>query len=386
MTDKTDSQTRARLFYDDTCPMCRRWIARVAPMLSRSGVVALPFEDGAAEPEMRLLWHDGRVFGGADAALFLAGRHWWSWPLFALSRLSPIHALLSAIYRRIAANRHCANGHCALPAPAMSPSLPLWIGWTFTAALSAGAFGIGLLFPRIPGMLWMWLLAGAMWLGFKFIAWSRQSGHVSPLFALWVGMDSAAFARHRPISPEQPARYLPGIVGMVTGIALLAEAAPRVPHPTEAGWLVMAGLVCALHFGLFHLMAGAWQRLGFPVTPIMREPWRAATLAELWGARWNRAFSDIARLAVFRPLVRRFGVAWGTLGGFLVSGLAHELVVSVPARAGYGLPTLYFLIQGLAVLLQRRFPWLGRWFTWLLFLTPASLLFHPAFMKILTPN
>ena len=104
------------------------------------------------------------------------------------------------------------------------------------------------------------------------------------------------------------------------------------------------------------------------------------------GARWNRAFSDVARIALFRPLVRRLGVAGGTLAGFLASGMAHEIVISLPAGGGYGLPTAYFLIQGLAVLLQRRHPRLfGRAFTWLAFLGPSPLLFHPAFLTILHP-
>ena len=75
---------------------------------------------------------------------------------------------------------------------------------------------------------------------------------------------------------------------------------------------------------------------------------------------------------------------------FLVSGLIHELVISVPAGKGYGLPTAYFLIQAAALFTERSMlgrRWglgrgvRGRVFAWACVLLPAAILFHPAFAK-----
>ena len=59
-------------------------------------------------------------------------------------------------------------------------------------------------------------------------------------------------------------------------------------------------------------------------------------------------------------------------------------MISVPARAGYGLPTLYFTLQGLGMVLERRWQHnvvCGRLMTWIIVAGPAFWLFHPPFIE-----
>jgi hypothetical protein len=74
---------------------------------------------------------------------------------------------------------------------------------------------------------------------------------------------------------------------------------------------------------------------------------------------------------------------------FVASGLVHELVISLPTRAGYGLPTAYFALQGLGVVLERSFTGrrlgldggaVGRLLAITLTAVPAVALFHPWFV------
>jgi D-alanyl-lipoteichoic acid acyltransferase DltB (MBOAT superfamily) len=166
-------------------------------------------------------------------------------------------------------------------------------------------------------------------------------------------------------------------------------------HPLLAGWAGMVGLVLFLHFGTFHLIALAWQCAGIRAEPIMQRPLESESLSELWGKRWNLGFRKLSHTLVFRPLQRRFGTVAGTLGTFLASGLIHELVISAPARAGYGLPTTYFLTQGLGVIAERseagKRLGLGRgmrgWLCMALIAAgPVFCLFHPWFvMRVMLP-
>jgi hypothetical protein len=81
---------------------------------------------------------------------------------------------------------------------------------------------------------------------------------------------------------------------------------------------------------------------------------------------------------VFGPICRRWGAAWAVMAVFLTSGLVHELVISVPAGAGYGLPTAYFAVQGLGVLMERKST--SRLITLLVIAVPVFWLFHPPFV------
>jgi alginate O-acetyltransferase complex protein AlgI len=148
----------------------------------------------------------------------------------------------------------------------------------------------------------------------------------------------------------------------------------------------MIGLVLLLHFGLFDLLGLAWRAAGVRVEPIMRQPMSAKSLSDFW-SRWNRGFRDLAFRQIFRPLQRRIGSAWATLATFAFSGVLHDLVISVPARTGFGLPTLYFLIQAAGVLFEKSSP--GRRIhpvarcamMYVVLIAPLGLLFHPPFVR-----
>jgi hypothetical protein len=175
------------------------------------------------------------------------------------------------------------------------------------------------------------------------------------------------------------------------GIVIVVGILPRLTEAPAGmvGWAGMIGIVFVLHFGLFHLLSCVWRSLGCGAVPIMNWPIASRSLSEFWSRRWNLAFRDVTHRFLFRPLVRPFGTTGAMLIGFFISGLVHEAVISLPAGAGYGGPTCYFLIQGGGLAIERsrlaRQIGLGGGFRGWLFcaivvVLPCTLLFHRPFV------
>ena len=157
----------------------------------------------------------------------------------------------------------------------------------------------------------------------------------------------------------------------------------------------MIGFVIAVHCGAFHLLSCAWRSRGVNAPPIMDRPLVSQSVAEFWGRRWNRAFRDVGYFAVFRPLAPRWGIEFAGFVVFFISGLVHEVAITLPAEHGYRLPTLYFLIQVAALRLEKSDvgklvglgrKWRGRAFALLSITAPLPLLFPTAFvLRVVVP-
>ncbi len=203
-------------------------------------------------------------------------------------------------------------------------------------------------------------------------------------------MDAEEFLDSSERATRTQAReWLWASIKTIFGILLIWTVARRISVPLAQGWVSLFGLVLLLHFGSFHLIALFWQACGVAAQPIMAKPIRSKTLSEFWGRRWNLGFRQLAYDLIFQPLHKRIGVAMASLLVFLASGLIHDVVISLPAGGGYGLPTGYFLLQGMGVSLERS-P-IGRrlglqqgfsgWLFMFLFTAgPAFWLFHPPFV------
>jgi alginate O-acetyltransferase complex protein AlgI len=279
-----------------------------------------------------------------------------------------------------------------------------WVGWMPLLLLPIVVISLR---AKLLPLVFMWMLAAAIFAGCKWQTWWEARAIVrsadnwrrsAAYLLLWPGMEAQEFFATGTEKQSIPAsQWLAGVAKTLGGIALIWAGARMVSlaRPLLGGWAGMVGLVLFLHFGTFHLIALAWQRSGIPVKPIMRRPLASRSLNELWGKRWNLGYRKLSHTLVFLPLQKRFGPVFGTLGAFLTSGLLHDLVISVPAGAGYGLPTAYFLTQGLGVIVERskagREFGLGRgikgWlWTALIAIGPLYALFHPWFvMRVIVP-
>ena len=254
-----------------------------------------------------------------------------------------------------------------------------------------------------PRWAFMWALAGSIYFGCKWLTWRRTRAdgirwwrHAGYLIA-WPGLDAVAFLTQSTTARPTGREWCNAGLKSAMGLALFFAGATFTSTHNRyvLGWIGMVGTVLSLHFGLFHVLSCAWRHVGVNARPLMDHPLRSESVTEFWGRRWNTAFRDLTHRFLFRPLMPWLGARGAIFGGFVFSGLVHDVVISLPARGGYGGPTLYFACQALAMLLERsalgrRFGLArgvsGRIFTTAVLLMPLYLLFHPPFVeRIMVP-
>jgi hypothetical protein len=263
--------------------------------------------------------------------------------------------------------------------------------------LFAIPFIVWRLVPVHPAWIWMWLMALAIFAGCKWLTWCNAAGIGASVarqlgyFLTWPGMDAERFLPNRP-DIKKPAHREWAMAWLKTalGAAIVFCAAQYAKLGTPACWFGIAGIVLFLHFGVFHLLSCTWRRAGVDAPPIMDRPLAATSVNDFWARRWNTAYRDLVHRYVFVPLSRLLGPILALVVAFATSGLVHELVITVPARGGYGGPTAFFLLQAAAILLERSSVGhrlaLGRGmsrrvFTAAALLLPLPLLCPPSFLQ-----
>ena len=132
-TDTKGRHARGWVFFDRDCSICTSLARRFRRPLELRGfglaalqdprvqaLLALPLDDLLRE--MRVATADGKIYGVAEAIVYLARQIWWAWPLYAVAKLPGVPRILDAGYRWFADHRTCANGACSIPPRTQRPS------------------------------------------------------------------------------------------------------------------------------------------------------------------------------------------------------------------------------------------------------------------------
>lgn len=122
--------------------------------------------------------------------------------------------------------------------------------------------------------------------------------------------------------------------------------------------------------------------LGLTPPPLHDAPYRALTVSEFWGRRWNLTMSSFLREHCFAPLSRRSPVV-ALFASFAASAAIHAYLAAVALGALAALSWVaFFLAQPLVIATERRLH-VRRWppaagWVW----TVAGLaLFSPLFLE-----
>ncbi len=215
---------------------------------------------------------------------------------------------------------------------------------------------------------------------------------------IWPGMDLEPFRRRAEVK-EDGARFVRGFLCMALGAAILLATilAKSLLVPNVVGWLGIIAMLTMVHFGYSEILTTLIRLSGFNVAPLFESPLLSTSLHDFWSVRWNRAFVEMNKV-LFLPTIKKglCAVNKKVAGAaslfivFLVSGLLHELAISYPAdKSTWGFPTIYFAIQGVGFLAERKLMsnvksrFLRALWTWCWILIPLPLLFTDAFRNTL---
>jgi hypothetical protein len=271
-------------------------------------------------------------------------------------------------------------------------------GWKWAPACGLTILAV-LLAKGFCPWIGMWVLVLGLFVAAKWIslhpfllsAKPVRGGRLLAYLLLWPGMDARAFCAKGFAPDPRIGEWVAAVAKTATGAAMLWVGVRLIgtKHPLLSGWAGMIAMVLLVHFGTFQLLSLFWRARHVNARPIMQSPATATSLGRFWSRGWNTAFTDLMHHHLFKTLSRSLGPSAGVLMIFVVSGLLHELVISVPARTGYGLPTFYFITQGLGLLFERSHfgrelglgsGWKGWCFVALIAGVPAFWLFPPAFV------
>jgi hypothetical protein len=271
----------------------------------------------------------------------------------------------------------------------------------------AGGFLIHYLFLSQVPIIRMFALISTVFVGMKVITTAVSFKGESSMLTfrqwlafvfMWAGMRAEIFEHSGSESlPGAKRMVLNGLSKIGIGLVLIFASHRLVDVEMNASLqyflintLLLTAFSLILHFGILTISAGIWRHFGVDAYLLFNEPLKAKTLNEFWSKRWNIAFSEMTSIAVFRPLKQIVNSQSALLIAFIFSGILHEMAISAPVNSGYGLPMIYFAIQGLAaslekVLIRRKmldFQNLIVSKSWLLFwlILPTPLLFHKEFV------
>ncbi len=243
---------------------------------------------------MRVIWRDGRVYGGSEAFRFLAWQFWFTIPLAIAFGLPGMKGLTNAVYRRLAKGRHCIAGGCSEQKKRPGRK---WVSWAILAVLVGVAGMVGWAFSITP-WVWMWVLAGALWLGFKCMNFRLEGGFrmVHSLYFVWVGTETKAF--HKEDKAVAAGLGLgSSLVFVGFGLGALIGVVPQFNHSIAVGWLGIFSMLLLFHFGIFGIIGGILNSHICPKSPVALE----ARLKEPDFYRWQtRRAGTEARIAIVK--------------------------------------------------------------------------------------
>jgi hypothetical protein len=207
--------------------------------------------------------------------------------------------------------------------------------------------------------------------------------------AFWIVPSPLSIRRLQPVkNPARPVLHLLGLCAAVTlGYAVFRILVSTLEVPALLRSYLAAPFLLLLTETALALVRVIWLPSGLLFAPLHNRPWQARSVADFWGQRWNTYYSDWTRSTIFQPLRRR--PIFALFLAFIFSGVLHELVINLPlyfvtGRMLFGTIMIYFALQAVGILIERKFKKQRDWTTvwcWLIVFLPCPLIINEGLLR-----
>ena len=217
---------------------------------------------------------------------------------------------------------------------------------------------------------------------FENVKFKSLFGFMAYLF-FWPGVSTKGFIKpERTIPSDTGARFFEHWTSFISGSVLLSTSIYLGKgESTFFNYLSLASFLLIIHVGLVEILRDILKLLKFSPNVMFDRPYMAHSLRDFWSLRWNRAFVEMSKIFFVRPLRNTLPRNVLSLLVFIVSGVLHEIAISFSSGRDFGGPLLYFFIQGLGFVLEKKVK-LGKLLTWAIIVLPFPLLFPPSFVNL----
>lgn len=199
---------------------------------------------------------------------------------------------------------------------------------------------------------------------------------------LWPGISAEGFLeRKKLVDSDTGKRFFEHWMTFLFGFFLLCLST-YIGRGEIIIWnyISLLSILLILHLGLIEVLRDILKLLGFSPNMMFDRPYVAISLRDFWSHRWNRAFVEMNKIFFVKPLRNKVPAGLLTFSIFLLSGILHEIAISFSAGVAFGGPLLYFFIQGIGFVIEKKFK-LGRLISLMIIVLPIPLLFPPEFVN-----
>ena len=220
--------------------------------------------------------------------------------------------------------------------------------------------------PLTRGFVTIWV--GGMLLKLIETGWNRitapEMGISIPRYLIWFHIQQdTSWPKNdteKRENQQQGVYRLKRGFGYLVLILIMIGLATALPISTYGIWVQSfwgMWLFCFIVSAITDFASVPWLLMGVGVTEILQTPIFARSPRDFWSRRWNLWIKKFCHRNIFKPIQAKTSPLIAVSAVFLFSAILHEILVAYMVGHSIGYMSAFFILQGLATMIETRFQW-----------------------------